>query len=57
MKFFLFVAPLILGDDGARSSFSGNRVSKIRDSHKFEVVNLKKMERDILVHLIPKGEN
>lgn len=55
-EIFLFIAPIILGDDRARSSFSGNTISKIKDAHKFDIIDYRKIDTDLLIHLIPKGD-
>ncbi len=53
-EIFLFISPIVIGDVNARPSFSGSTISKIQDAYKFNILDMKKMDRDVLLHLVPK---
>ncbi len=55
-ELFLFIAPIILGDEYAKSSFSGGVTPKIKDSFKFEIMNVKQIDSDILINLLQKRQ-
>ncbi len=52
-ELFLFVAPIVIGDDSAISSFSGNDIGKISDAKRLSVRGVKIVDRDVLIHLTP----
>ena len=53
-EFYLFIAPIILGDERAIPSFSGNIISRIKEAARFEIIESKQIGSDILIHLLPK---
>ncbi len=55
-ELFLFIAPIILGDEYAKSSFSGGVTPKIKDSFKFEIINVRQIDSDILINLLQKRQ-
>ena len=48
-KIYHFIAPKILGDNFGQSAFSGRSIENINDCINYEVQNIKKLEKDILI--------
>lgn len=47
-KIYNFIAPKILADDSAKSSFSGHTATCINDAYQFRFVDIKRFESDML---------
>lgn len=50
-KIYYFIAPKIIGDNSAKSSFDGRNVFNINDSKAFEIKETEQIENDILIML------
>ena len=50
-KIYYFIAPKIIGDNSAKSSFDGRNVFNINDSKSFEIKETEQIENDILITL------
>lgn len=50
-EFFLFISPMVIGDDCAISSFSGNIGKKISDAKRLNIKEAKIIDRDVFLHL------
>lgn len=50
-KLYSFIAPKVLGDSTGKSVFSGRSLEKIADCKNFEITNIEKLNKDILITL------
>ena len=52
-KIYQFVAPKILGDNSARSSYDYRKIDSINKSINFKIADLKSFGPDLLITLYP----
>lgn len=50
-KIYQFVAPKIIGDNSAKSAYSGRNITEISDSKNFKIISVEQLEPDILITL------
>lgn len=50
-KIYEFIAPIIVGGVDSRSAFLGHGVSKIKDAKRFEIANVERFSKDIMLEV------
>lgn len=50
-KIYEFIAPIVVGGKDSRSAFLGQGVSEIKDAERFEIANLERFGKDIMIEV------
>ena len=51
-KIYEFIAPIVVGGKDSRSPFLGEGVSEIKDAKKFEIRNVERFGKDIMLEVV-----